>query len=53
MLDSRTDNRNVASSEIPTDAEERRTLRLILYDAIASEAMGTLKIGRASCRERV
>jgi MFS family permease len=33
-------------TETPSvDAQERRTLRLILYDAIASEAMGTLTTG--------
>lgn len=29
----------------PADPEERHTLRLILYDALASEAMGTLTTG--------
>ncbi len=46
MLDSETDKRNVISYEAtPGDPEEQRTLRLILYDAIASEAMGTLTTG--------
>jgi MFS family permease len=46
VLDSKTANQDVISNEPPlTDPEERRTLRLILYDAIASEAMGTLTTG--------
>jgi MFS family permease len=46
VLDSNTDIRRVVSREPPPlDSVERRTLRLILYDAIASEAMGTLTTG--------
>jgi MFS family permease len=46
MLESNTDNQSVVSSEAALDdPEERRALRLILYDAIASEAMGTLTTG--------
>ena len=45
MLESKADNDDVVRDEPPTDSEEGRTLRLILYDAIASEAMGTLTTG--------
>jgi MFS family permease len=46
VLDSRTDTQSLVASEtLPADSEQRHTLRLILYDAIASEAMGTLTTG--------
>jgi MFS family permease len=46
MLDRKTENERVAGHEAPPgDPQEQHTLRLILYDAIASEAMGTLTTG--------
>jgi MFS family permease len=44
--DAKTDNPSSVDLEAPpADPQERRTLRLILYDALASEAMGTLTAG--------
>jgi MFS family permease len=45
VLDSETADRIVAGETPGADPAERRTLRLILYDALASEAMGTLTTG--------